>query len=49
MSEQTFYITDYCTIKAGEVIVNGQVFFSATPSESLDLALFLKRIYKESK
>ena len=47
MSEQTFYITDYCTIKAGEVVVNGQVVFSATPSESSDLALFLKRIYKE--
>lgn len=47
MSEQTFYITDYCTIKAGEVIVNGQVVFRATASESQDLALFLKRIYKE--
>lgn len=47
MSEQTFYITDYCTIKAGEVVVNGQVVFRATASESQDLALFLKRIYKE--
>ncbi|MDM1043672.1 3-oxoacyl-ACP synthase [Myroides sp. 1354] len=47
MSEQTFYITDYCTIKAGEVVVNGQVAFRATASELSDLALFLKRIYKE--
>lgn len=47
MSKQTYYITDYCTIKSGEVIVNGQIIFSALANESIDLALFLKRIYKE--
>lgn len=47
MKEETFYITDYCTIKAGKVVVNGEVVFTAQAKESADLALFLKRIYKE--
>lgn len=47
MREQTFYIADYCTIKAGKASVNGKNLFTANVEESKDLALFLKRIYKE--
>lgn len=47
MSEQTFFITDYCTIRKGEVVLNGEVIFRLNTEESEDLASFLKRIYKE--
>ncbi|WP_410879149.1 3-oxoacyl-ACP synthase [Myroides sp. DW712] len=47
MSEQSFYITDYCTIKEGEVILNGAVVFRMNTEESEDVMSFLKRIYKE--
>ncbi|MBB1149255.1 3-oxoacyl-ACP synthase [Myroides sp. NP-2] len=49
MRKQTFYIADYCTIKAGEVRVNDSSVFTANAEETKDLALFLKRIYKEKQ
>lgn len=47
MSEPTFYITDYCQIESGQVNVNGEVLFRISADEKEDLALFLKRVYKE--
>lgn len=47
MSKSTFYITDYCRIESGQVTVNGEVLFCISADEKEDLALFLKRIYKE--
>lgn len=45
--EQTFYITDYCTIEAGQVIKNGELLFAMPDDNTNNLPNFLKHIYKE--